>query len=59
MRELSMLEASEVSGGNKILVEVIKWIAGSLAWDALKGGEEQDSDKFIVDKPGPSSAVSG
>lgn len=59
MRALTALEISEVSGGNKLVVEFIKWVAGSVGWDLATSGEEQDSRKFIVDAPSASSAVQG
>lgn len=59
MRELTSIEMMEVSGGNKIVVEIIKWIAGSVAWDALKGDGEDMQPDFIVDAPSNSSAIRG
>lgn len=59
MRSLTVLEISEVSGGNKLVVEFLKWVAGSVGWDLATSGEKQDSQKLIVDEPSASSAVRG
>lgn len=59
VRSLTLLEVSEISGGNKLVVEFLKWVAGSVGWDIATSGEQQDSQKFIVDEPSASSAVRG
>lgn len=46
MRALAVYEICEVTGGNKFLYEVAKWLAGNLTWEALKASSDWDAAAF-------------
>lgn len=44
MRELNNIEVSNVSGGNPIVKEVVKWLAANLSWEGTKKVAEHISN---------------